>query len=199
MTWSPPRPLAPSLAPAAADRMIDGALVFTGHQLLLGFKYSSPSQPDIFEMARSTSGRPQGPWQLVGRPDIEVVGGTIENYEFVMALGHWRLVATSDNLDQPWLFTLAGNPASGHRVAAVDRGLQLDVPSQAFNGGPGLSSIDYEHANSAFLCNASTLSGHFAYLLYAGSSELTQFGGWGHAAIGVARSTDLVHWQVPPG
>jgi hypothetical protein len=63
-----------------------------------------------------------------------------------------------------------------------------------------MSSIDYEHANSAFLCSMQrTLNGHFAYLLYAGSSELTQFGGWGHASIGVARSTDLVHWQVPTG
>ena len=199
VTWSPAHPLAPSLASAAGDRMIDAAFVFTGHQLLLGFKYSSPSQPDIFEMARSTSGQPQGPWRLVGRPDIEVVGGTIENYEFVMALGHWRLVATSNNLDQPWLFTLAGDPATATGWLQWTGGYQLDVPSQAFNSGSGLSSIDYEHANSAFLCNASALSGHFAYLLYAGSSELTQFGGWGHAAIGVARSTDLVHWQVPPG
>lgn len=199
VTWSPAYPLAASLAPAAADRMIDGAFVYTGDQLLLGFKYSSPTQPDIFEMARSTTGQPQGPWQLVGRPDIQVVGGTIENYEFVKALGHWRLVGTSNNLDQPWLFTLAGNPATATGWLQWTGGYQLDVSSEAFNTGSGLSSIDYEHANSAFLCDATTLNGHFAYLLYAGSSELTQFGGWGHASIGVARSTDLVHWQVPTG
>ena len=111
VAWSQAHPLAASLAPSAGDRMIDGAFAFTGHQLLLGFKYSSPTQPDVFELARSVTGHPQGPWQLVGRPDIQVVGGTVENYEFVMALGHWRLVATSNNLDQPWLFKLAGNPA----------------------------------------------------------------------------------------
>ena len=40
-------------------------------------------------------------------------------------------------------------------------------------------------------------SGKTNAIIYAGSTELTQFGGWGHARIGVARSTDLVHWQVP--
>jgi hypothetical protein len=33
---------------------------------------------------------------------------------------------------------------------------------------------------------------------YAGSTDLTRVGGWGHARIGLARSTDLVNWQVPP-
>ncbi len=198
-SWSAPHPLAQSLAPSAGDRMIDGAFVFTGHQLLLGFKYSSPEQPDTFEIARSTTGLPQGPWQLVGRPDIEVVGGTVENYEFVALAGHWRLVATSNNLDQPWIFTLAGDPDTPSGWLRWTDGYELDVPSEAFNSGTGLSGVGYEHANSAFVCDASALPGHFTYLLYAGSDELTQFGGWGHAAIGVARSTDLIHWQVPTG
>ncbi len=197
--WSSPHRLAGALAPAPADRMIDGALVFTGHQLLLGFKYSAPGQPDAFEIASSATGRPQGPWHLVGRPDIEVDGGTVENYEFVRAQGAWRLVATSDNLDQPWLFTLAGDPDRATGWLRWTAGYQLSVPAQRFDSGPGISSIGYEHANSAYLCITGALPGHEAYLFYAGSRELTQFGGWGHARIGVARSTDLVHWQVPPG
>ena len=96
--WSAPHPLAQGLAPAPTDRMIDGALVFTGHQLLLGFKYSSPTQPDVFELARSTTGRLRGPWSLVGRPDISVDGGTVENYEFVVAAGRWR----SARLPRSW-------------------------------------------------------------------------------------------------
>jgi hypothetical protein len=78
-------------------------------------------------------------------------------------------------------------------------GYPLSIPSEAFNSGPGISSIGFEHANSAFLCDASAQPGHFFYLFYAGSDELTQFDGWGHAKIGVVRSTDLIHWQVPPG
>jgi hypothetical protein len=198
-TWSAPHPLAQSLAPSPQDRMIDGALAFTGHQLLLGFKFSSPGQPAVFEIARSTTGLAQGPWQLVGRPDIDVNGGTIENYEFLTVAGRWRLVATSSNLDQPWLFTLAGDPETAGGWLRWSGGYELDVPSEPFNRGPGISSIGYEHANSAYLCDASSLPGHLYYVLYAGSDELTQFGGWGHAEIGVARSTDLVHWRVPPG
>jgi hypothetical protein len=198
-TWSTPHRLAWSLAPVQSDRMIDGAFVFTGHDLLLGFKYSSPTQPDVFEMARSTSGRPRGPWQLVGRPDIDVVGGTVENYEFLMAGGQWRLVATSDNLDQPWLFTLSGDPAQAAGWLQWSAGYPLSIPAEAFNSGPGISSLGFEHANSAYLCDASARAGHYFYLFYAGSDELTRFDGWGHAEIGVARSTDLVQWQVPPG
>jgi hypothetical protein len=198
-TWSEPHRLAWSLAPAPGDRMIDGSFVFTGHDLLLGFKYSSPTQPDVFELARSTSGLPRGPWQLVGRPDIEVDDGTVENYEFVTAGGQWRLVATSNNLDQPWLFTLTGDPDRARGWLQWSAGYPLSIPSERFNTGPGISSIGFEHANSAYLCDASVQPGHFFYLFYAGSDELTRFDGWGHAKIGVARSTDLVHWEVPPG
>ncbi len=197
--WSTPHPLAQSLAPSPGQRMIDGALVDTGRLLMLGFKYSSPEQPDVFEIARSTTGTPAGPWVVVGRPVIEVDGGTIENYEFVKVGGRWRLVATSDNLDQPWLFTLTGDPGVPAGWLQWSGGRQLEVPGQRFDTGPGLSSIAFEHANSAYLCAAGSQSGHVAYLFYAGSTELTQFDGWGHARIGVARSTDLVHWQVPPG
>jgi hypothetical protein len=197
-SWSVPHPLAPTLAPAPQDRMIDAALVFTGHDVLLGFKFSSPTQPQVFELARSTSGSAAGPWVLVGRPDIAVYGDTVENYEFVSVGGSWRLLATSNILDQPWLFTLAGNPSQATGWLHWTSGYQLTVPSESFNTGPGISSVGFEHANSAFLCDVGGASGHFTYLFYAGSRELTAFGGWGHAEIGVARSTDLVHWQVPP-
>jgi hypothetical protein len=197
-TWSPPHPLAASLAPQPSDRMIDGALVFTGHDLLLGFKYSSPTQPAVFELARSTTGMPMGPWVLVGRPDITVNGDTVENYEFLTLAGRWRLVATSNTLDEPWLFTLAGDSRTAAGWLRWTGGNQLSVPSQPFNSGPGISSVGYEHANSAFICDASARPGHYYYLFYAGSPELVRYGGWGHAEIGVARSTDLLHWQVPP-
>jgi hypothetical protein len=197
-TWSAPHALAGSLAPSPLERMIDGAFVYTGHQLLVGFKYSSPTQPAVFEIARSMSGSPEGPWQLVGRPDIVVNDDTIENYEFVQAAGRWRLVATSNTLDQPWIFTLAGDPDHPDGWLEWSSGYQLQIPAEAFNSASGISSVSYEHANSVFLCGATSLPGGYFYLLYAGSDELTQFDGWGHAKIGLARSTDLVHWQVPP-
>jgi hypothetical protein len=98
--------------------------------------------------------------------------------------------------DQPWFFTLAGKPTNPQSWLHWVDGRELRVPSQEWNTGSGISSVSFEHANSAFICQDS-VSG-YTYLTYAGSKELTQFGGWGHADIGVARSRDLVHWSVPP-
>jgi hypothetical protein len=194
--WSSPHPLARSLGPAPADRMIDAALAWTGHGLILGYKAGTTDTPQAFEVAWSPSGSLRGPWRALGRPDITVDGGTVENYEFLIVGGHWDLVATSNNLDQPWIFSLAGDPSAPTSWLRWRSGRELIVPGEPWDTGPGLSSVGFEHANSAFLC---VTRGPRPYLLtYAGSSELSQFGGWGHAAVGVAWSTDLVHWRVPP-
>ncbi len=195
--FSAAHPLAPALAPAAADRQIDAALAFTGHGVILGFKASSADGPQHFEVASSASGSLAGPWTLLGRPDITLYDDTVENYEFVGVGGHWDLVATSNELDQPWLFRLDGDPATPASWLHWSTGRELQVPAEPWDSGQGLTGVGYERDNSAFLCDARSVDGYY-YLLYAGSDELSQFGGWGHAAIGIARSTDLVHWQVPP-
>jgi hypothetical protein len=187
--WSSARPLGRGLA----HRMIDAALAFTGHGVILGFKAGTTTQH--FEIAWAPS--LTGTFRLVGRPDIVVYGDTVENYEFLTVNGAWNLVATSNTLDQPFLFTLApGDPSDPETWLHWSTGRELMVPSQAFNTGEGISSVGFEHANSAFLCVGPEGED---YLTYAGSTELTAYGGWGHARIGIARSTDLVNWQVSPG
>lgn len=187
--WSHPHPLAHGLA----GRMIDGALAFTGKGVVLGFKAGTSSQHFEIAWAPSLSGR----FRLVGRPDIVLYGDTVENYEFLTVGGVWHLVATSNTLDQPFLFSIAaGNPSVPATWLRWSSGTQLMVPSEPFDRGSGISSVSYEHANSAFLCVG---PGGEDYLTYAGSSELTAYGGWGHARIGIARSSDLVHWEVPGG
>ena len=133
---------------------------------------------------------------IVGRPTISVYGDTFENYEFVMIDDQWRLVATSNTGDQPWMFTLEGSPSVPSSWLEWKDGSELDIPAAPWDSGPGVSSVGFEHANSVFLCDVAG-DGGYVYATYAGSTELTEFGGWGHAAIGLARSTDLVHWQVP--
>jgi hypothetical protein len=187
--WSAPHPLGRGLA----HRMIDAALAFTGHGVILGFKAGTTTQH--FEIAWAPT--LTGTFHIVGRPDIVVYNDTVENYEFLTVDGAWHLVATSNTLDQPFLFTLgAGDAATPSTWLHWSAGEQLSVPSESFNTGAGISSVGYEHANSAFLCVG---PGNEDYLTYAGSTELSQFGGWGHARIGLARSTDLVHWEIPPG
>ena len=195
--WSGPRRLAPAVHPAPRVRMIDAALAWTGRGLILGYKVGVTSGRQAFEVAWSRSGSLGGPWTVLGRPAISVYGDTFENYELLVVDGRWRLVATSNTLDQPWMFTLEGNPEDASSWLHWSRGEQLAIPAEAWNTGPGISSVGFEHANSVFLCVVPGRAGD-VYATYAGSSELTEFGGWGHAAIGVARSTDLVHWTVPP-
>ena len=187
--WSPPHALGRGLA----HRMIDAALAFTGHGVILGFKAGTTTQH--FEIAWAPSLK--GTFRVVGRPDIVVYDDTVENYEFLTVDGGWHLVATSNTLDEPFVFTLGpGDPATPTTWLHWSAGQQLSVPGESFDSGTGVSSVGYEHANSAFLCVGPAGED---YLTYAGSTELTEFGGWGHARIGLARSTDLVHWEVPPG
>jgi hypothetical protein len=188
-TWSAPHPLGPGLA----SRMIDSALAFTGNGVILGFKAGTTTQH--FEIAWAPS--LTGTFHVIGQPNINIYNDTVENYEFLTVNGAWTLVATSNTLDQPYIFTLgAGNPMTPATWLTWSAGRELMIPSQSFNSGTGVSSVSYEHANSAFLCVGP--SGE-DYLTYAASTELTQYGGWGHARIGLARSSDLVNWEVPPG
>ena len=195
-TWSAPHPLAPNLAPDSDDRMIDGSLAWTGKGLILGYKAGVSGDEQAFEIAWSPDGSLAGPWKFVGKTDIVVYGGTVERDEFVAVQGQWRLLATSNTLDQPWIFQLAGNPDLPSGWLDWKGGYELEVPKAKWDTGRGISSVGYEWANSAFLCNDLADGGYY-YLLYAGSDELTSFGGWGHAKIGIARSRDLVHWQIP--
>jgi hypothetical protein len=194
--WSAPHPLAPNLYPSPVVRMIDPALAWTGGGLVLAYKVGTTSQSQAFEIAWSKSGSLSGPWTVVGRPDISIYHDTVENYELLSVKGAWHLVTTSNTLDQPWIFTLSGPPTNPSSWLHWVHGYELGVPSEAWNTGSGISSVNYEHANSAFLCQ-DTADG-YEYLTYAGSPELTRFGGWGHAEVGIARSKDLVHWTVPP-
>jgi len=110
-TFSAPIRLLANLLDAPADRLIDPALVYSPAGLLLGFKVGTTDAGSAqhFELARSTTGTLAGPWVVVGRPDIAVYGDTIENYEFLKIGGTYALLATSNVLDRPQLFRLAGS------------------------------------------------------------------------------------------
>ena len=152
--------------------MIDAALAFTGHGVILGFKAGTTLQH--FEIAWAPSLTRK--FHLVGRPDIVLYGDTVENYEFLTIGGAWGW----SHLRTPWtsrssshsMPATRGNPATW---LTWSPGGELMLPSQAFNRGSGISSVNYEHANSAFLCVGPQDED---YLTYAGSKELTAFGGW---------------------
>jgi len=179
-----------------SDRLIDPALAWTPAGLLLGFKTGEATQ--AFELARSTTGTLAGPWTLVGKPDIRVFGDTIENYQFIEIDGRWKLLATSNQLDRPYLFDLVGAATRPGGWLQWSAGRELVVPQEPWNPGRGITGSTYEHANCAYLVDRRSQDGHF-YLVYEDASEMTSFGGQGHGALALARSTDLTHWSVPPG
>ncbi len=195
-TFSAPRPLGHELHPANSDRMIDAAVAWTPAGLILGYKYGRDEQH--FELARSESGSLDGPWKLLGRPDIRVYGDTIENYQFLPLQGRWRLLATSNTLNRPFLFTLAGDPQSPDAWLHWSEGRELHIPQEPWNPGTGPTGVGYEHANCAYVVNRGPIGGN-TYLVYSDSPNKTTFGGEGPAVLAPSRSTNLVSWSVPGG
>lgn len=183
-SWSAPRRLAFEVRPRPDDQLIDAAVAHAGHGLVLGYNH----QENLFEVAWSASGSLDGPWRLVGVADT----GPLENYQFLLIDGTWHMLGTTVPVHHELLYRLAGPPEQPESWLHWTLVRELTVPSEGWNHPPG------EVANAGYLCDARPLDGHW-YLFYAGSTELDRFGGRGYAKMGVARSTDLVHWEVPPG
>jgi hypothetical protein len=184
--------LYPELFPS--ERMIDTAFAHTNRGLFAMFKRGAHTAViQHTEVVYSPSGSPDGPWQLLGEPDF----GPFENYQFIPIDGTWHLLGTSIPVHAPQLYRLAGDPAKPKSWLHWKLVRTIEVPEEEWNGGGTVPGLDYERANSAYLCDARAADGYF-YLLYAGSTELTTNEGRGHAKIGVARSKDLEHWTVPP-
>jgi hypothetical protein len=193
-TWSDSQRLVENLWHRRDDRLIDAALAQTDFGLVVGTK-----KAQTFHLAYSPAGSLDGPWKEIGKPDIP---GGLENYAFLQIDGVWHLLGTTlsqpkgfDRTHLPALYQLVGKPDEPEGWLEWKQVQILEVPEEAWNGGSRTGN-DYERANSAFLCDAREVDGHF-YLFYAGSNETKQFGGRGHAKIGVARSLDLKTWEVP--
>jgi hypothetical protein len=200
-TFSAPIRLLENVHTAPSDRVIDAALVDAPAGLLLGYKVGTTEagSSQHFEIARSTTGKLAGPWQVVGRPNITVYGDTIENYQF-LTLGQGRtLLATSNQFDRPQIFTLRGQSAHPSGWLDWSAARELKIPQESWNPGKGLTGSTYEHANGAFIVDAQRNADGYYYLAYADAPEMTSFGSQGHSQLALARSRDLTHWSVPPG
>ena len=123
---------------------------------------------------------------MIGGPGL----GFLENDQFLVIDGAWHLLGTGDP-HRPRLHRMAGNPGDPESWLRWEPLGELQVPEEDWNTGDGA-----ERANAAFFCDARHADG-WAYLFYAGSTETARFEGRGHSSIGVARSRDLVVWEVP--
>jgi len=187
------RPLFADLFPG--ERLIDIAFAHADAGVFAMFKRGArEAVVQVPTLVHSPSGSLEGPWMHVGDPDV----GLFENYQFLTIDGAWHLLGTRIPVHAPELYRLDGDASDPQAWLRWTPLGALDVPEEEWNGGGTIAGIDYERANSAYLCDARAVDGYF-YLFYAGSTELATHAGRGHAKIGVARSADLVTWNVPPG
>ena len=185
----PATPLAPGIFPG--EDVGDGALAVTERALYLVFSHVPPdrSRPPHAAVVVSSSGSLDGPWRLVGELDL----GTFSDAQLLVIDGKWHLVGTTGTPPRPTLYRLDGDPArpeSWRRWTLVRR---LVVPTESWSS----AANGADPARAPYLCDARRADGWF-YLLYSGSTEQASFGGLGYQKIGVARSTDLKTWHVPP-
>ena len=183
VSWSEPARLAFEVRPQPDDRLIDAALAHTSSGLFLGYNY----EEDHFEMARSTAGSPDGPWERIGEADT----GPLENYQFFQIDGVWHLLGTAIPVHRELLYRLAGPPDRPESWLHWELVRELAVPSEEWNRWPG------EVANAAYLCDARSLDGHW-YLFYAGSTELDRFGGViTGCTVAISQTGTLILQDVP--
>jgi hypothetical protein len=179
VTYSAPKRLLSNLYTGRGDRLIDAALAATADGYFVAFK-----EEQRFRIAYRALGSLDGGFRELDRPSPR-----IENYQFLQIDGKWRLLGTAlEGGHRPLLFTLRGDASRRENWSRWDAETELSVPGESWN--------TRERANSAHLVDHRAVDG-FYYLFYAGSTELSRYEGRGHAKIGIARSRDLVRWQVP--
>ena len=196
LTWTERKPLAHELHPTL--RCIDATVAFDHGRYVLGYKAWQ-----VFHVAESAS--LDGPWS---EPVRAWPGGEFdwaENYQFVSIDGTWRMIATArppvgwpkpsfvnDYVGQhePFLYTIGGDGSELLHWTRWTAKTHLAVPIEGWN--------EIMHANSATIVDLRAVDGHF-YLFYAGANDGETFDGRGHGKIGVARSRDLVAWDMPGG
>ena len=184
VTWSEPHRFHVEGADASEDRLIDAALAYTDSAAFLFFK-----REQVANVAVSASRSLDGPWTLLG----PIEPGNVENMQVLRIDGTWHLLATTLLPHRPVLHRLEGDPndAQAWRKWSVVR--ELEIPEQPWNTG---KSVFYERANAGYLVDDRAHDGFFL-LVFAGTVDLSSYEGRGHVRLGIARSRDLVTWEVP--
>lgn len=122
-------------------------------------------------------------------PDGNENGLKHENFEFIRIEDVWLLLSTDYRPHNPYLYRISGSPDDEASWQTWTEGRKLIVPEEHFN--------TRHRANSAFMADWREHDG-YVYLLYAGHIEDESHAGRGNNTLGLARSQDLVDWQVPP-
>ncbi len=173
--WEPHRPLASNVT--EGRRAIDAVIGYHEGRYFLQWKeFQRPRIACAGEMG------PEG-WERIGW----VAGPWFENAELIMIDGKWKLIATQRFM-RPGIRVMKGDGSDKDDWKRWSRFRTLDIPVEDFN-------TDYT-ANACFLADWRSYDGHF-YLIYDGRTEGKSHIGMGNTRLGLARSKDLVAWEVP--
>ena len=163
---------------------------------------SRPANTDTTRRSRSRARRPaslDGPWQLVGKPDIRVFGDTIENYQFIRDR---RPVEAARDLEsaRPAVPLRSRRQREPAGAAGCDGRPAASSSSRKRRGTPGrgITGSTYEHANCAYLVDRQTARRALLPRLRRRFRDVEFRRCRVTASSRIARSTDLVHWSVPP-
>lgn len=176
--WETVQPLASSLT--MGTRSIDAAVIYHQNQFYLVWKKVQISQIAV-------SPTIDGDWQHLG----QAADFWFENAHFIEIDGSMQMVLTSR--DQQHRTSIAPMAGDSRSLANWTRWLAFrafDIPPEAFNL--------HEQANAGFLADWRRQDGYY-YLIYAGTTEGVSHARRGDNRLGLARSRDLIRWEVPPG
>ncbi len=175
-TWQKHIPLAKDIT--TGTRAIDAALAYENKRYYLVWK--EKQSPNI-----AYSENVQGPWKRLGTLNL----GWFENAEFIKINDKWHLLATAANgQHSPHMACLKRSAQNPEHWTKWHKFRKLKIPAEEFNS--------QQTANAAFLADWTDHDGYF-YMIYAGRTEDKSHAGRGNNKLGLARSKNLVKWQIP--
>jgi hypothetical protein len=180
--WNKHQPLARNVTVEDGNpqRAIDAAATRANGKFYLVWKAEQTPQIAVSDSFGETG------WSRLGRPTEK----WFENSEFINIDGKWNLLVTAHGYEDhvPALIPMINSGQKDSDWLKWGDFNFLKVPEESFNTD--------NRANASFLVDWRAHDGYF-YLLYAGRTENKTHAGRGNNKLGLARSKDLVNWQVP--
>ncbi|MFS0727541.1 hypothetical protein [Paenibacillus sp. 1P07SE] len=181
-------PLAPELT--RGNRAIDAAMAYSAGRYIVFWK----ERTDRDRTRMATAARLEGPYTAMENGQVELImadgqdnGRIHENFCFLRQSEGWLLVTTDYRPHEIFVYSMSGRGEQAEDWLKWKKGRRLEIPGQSWNTS--------HLANAAALYDWRAQTGYY-YILYAGNAENETFAKRGHNRLGLARSLDLLSWEV---
>lgn len=197
INWSEMKQVAKNLT--EGDRIIDIAIAYHNNKFYIVWKFRENSGLRYKDFVRfATAKSLEGPAEYIGNggfAEFYLKDGskslkTHENFQLINIDEIWYLFSTDYIPHRPWLYKISGDGRGFQDADWIKwiEGYEINVPVESFNTN--------HLANAAFLVDWRKFDGYF-YLLYAGRTEGRTHAFRGNNKLGLARSKDLIKFEVP--